>query len=162
MQNRGAAIDGAHQQGQISKWPARITSSARSCMRSSIDSGKNVIRAVRLANAKAKAARFQELVIEKPKLAHKIMQGKMKDKVEATVLRQADSGTILFKSADVLNETHQFYERLNRAPGQEVTSSRLLMMLSSPGNTKMLWIPSTLKLMLAKMNIGSWTWTGTS
>ena len=60
-----------------------------------------LLKNVRLANAKAKAASFQKLVADKPKLAHKIMNGKMKDRVEATVLRQAHSGTILSKSADV-------------------------------------------------------------
>ena len=76
---------------------------------------------IRLANAKKSNARFQNLVSSKPKLANKIINGKLKDRVDPQVLRQQGSDTLLFKAADVLQETHDHFERLNRAPSPQHT-----------------------------------------
>ena len=71
---------------------------------------------IRIANAKIRKVNFQKLVTDKPKLAHSISNGKMKDRVDPTVLRQQGTNKILFKSAEVLQETHKHFEILNQAP----------------------------------------------
>ena len=74
------------------------------------------ILAIRLANARNSSARFQNLVSSEPKLANKIMNGKLKDRMNPQVLRQQGSDTLLFKATDVLQETHDHFKRLNHAP----------------------------------------------
>ena len=61
-------------------------------------------RSIRLANAKIRSTRFQTLVSSKPELARKVMNGKLKDRVDPQVLRQQGLDTLLSKVAHVLQE----------------------------------------------------------
>ena len=58
---------------------------------------------------------FQHLVSSKPKLANKIINGKLKDKVDPLVLRSERSDKLLCKSAEVVRETQHYYQTLNKA-----------------------------------------------
>ena len=71
---------------------------------------------IRLANAKQRNTKFQDLVSSKPKIAHKLINDKLKDRFDPQVLRQQGSDTLLFKSEDVLQETQNYFEKLNSAP----------------------------------------------
>ena len=73
-------------------------------------------RSIRIANAKLRTSNFQRLVSNKPKLANQIINGKMKERVVPQVLRQQGSDNLLVKSADVTEETHKYFQKLNRAP----------------------------------------------
>ena len=92
-------------------------------LRRALHSELNILRherhaltySIRLANAKQRTTKFQDLVSSKPKLAHKLINGKLKDRVDPQVLRQQGSDTLLFKSEDVLQETQTYFEKLNSA-----------------------------------------------
>jgi len=84
------------------------------------------------------------------------MHGKIKDKIEATGLRQADSGTILCKSADVPRERHQFYADLHRLPGHR---TQALDDAAFPWEHQDALDTIHLE---THVDMGSWTWTGTS
>ena len=71
---------------------------------------------IRIANAKIRKENFQKLVTDKPKLAHSILNSKMKDRVDLTVLRQQGTNKMLFELAEVLRETHKHFENFNQAP----------------------------------------------
>ena len=96
-------------------------------MRQELYSELNILRqerhaltySIRLANAKQRISKFQDLLSSKPKVAH--INGKLRDRADPQVLRQQGSDTLLFMSADhllrtVLQETQQFFEKLNSAP----------------------------------------------
>jgi len=93
-------------------------------LRRALHSELNILRyerraltySIRLANAKQRTSKFQGLVPSKPKLAHKLVNGKLKDRVDPQVLRQQGSDTLLFKSEDDLQETQTYFEKLNSAP----------------------------------------------
>ena len=71
---------------------------------------------IKFANAKQNFTKFQDLVSSKPKVAHKLINGKLKDRVDPQVLRQQGSDTLLFQPEDLLQETQNYFEKLNSAP----------------------------------------------
>ena len=77
---------------------------------------------IRIANAIARKARFQSLMDTKPKVAHGLVNGKLRDKIEPSILRQAGSNQILFKAPDVIQETHNYFKNQNQAPHPEPDS----------------------------------------
>ena len=74
---------------------------------------------IRIANAIARKARFQSLMDNKPKVAHGIVNGKLRDRIEPSILRQAGSNQILFRAPDVIRETHNYFKKQNQAPHPE-------------------------------------------
>ena len=74
---------------------------------------------IRIANAKLRQLNFQDLLSKKPKVAHGILNGKIKDKIDPTILREQGTDRILYRSTDVLKETHTFFQTLNQAPHEQ-------------------------------------------
>ena len=97
-------------------------------LRKELHSELNILRrerhaltySMRLANAKQRISKFQDLVSSKPKVAHKLINGIFKDRVDPQVLRQQGSDTLLLKSKDVLQETQMYCEKLNSAPHSRI------------------------------------------